>query len=200
MSTRSRVPLTREQRDARRREQLDQLRQATSASAHERRLAALAAHALALPPLLAAQHDADRLPVPTRDPRRRLPPLARTRPLRAQGREGDPHLRPDPLPPPRQRAERQRGSGRAAGRLQARRRLRRLPDRAAAGRRSGTARPARRAGHGRQPRRTARSTRTACRLARLHGQLRAARRPRRLLLRPRGTHRHRHRPSCRTGR
>ena len=42
--------------------------------AHQRGLAALASYALALPPLLAAQHAADRLPVSARDPRRRLPP------------------------------------------------------------------------------------------------------------------------------
>ena len=49
-------------------------------------------------------------------------------------------------------------------------------------------------------RRTARSARTARSLARLQRQLRAARRPRRLLLRPRGAHRHRQRPFLRTER
>ena len=170
--------------------------------AHERGLAALASHALALPPLLAAQHAADRVPVPARDPRRRLPPLARARPLRAQGREGDPHLRPRPLPPPRQRTDAtSEEASRAAGRLQARRRLRRLPDRAAARRRAGTARPARRAGHA--------ATATPHLLAPLEQhaaslgytrQLRAARRPRRLLLRPRGAHRRSTRSCLRTGR
>ena len=176
MATRSQRRPTTEERDARRQAQLEQLRAATSALLTSegwqrwlRTRSRFHRYSLRNTLLIAFQCSA-------RDSRRRLPPLARTRPLRPQGREGDPHLRPRPLPTAQRRAGGRRRERTAARRLQARRRLRRLPDRSAPRSRADTARTARPAGQRRQPRPPARPARAARRHARLHRPVPAARR------------------------
>ena len=99
-----------------------------------------------------AQSVADRARVPRArhhpDLRRRLPRLPRAQPLRAQGRDGDPHPRPGHRQGPRRA---RRGDRRAASLLPHRPGLGRLDDRRRCPGETGPAHAVRRADHGRQP-------------------------------------------------